>query len=295
MSKKENMMFFTGERYIPNLITGQIAYEHLHRYAFACKYVTGKTVLDIACGEGYGSNLLAKHAKKVIGMDISGEAVTNASRKYAGETNLEFRQGSCVNISFESGYFDVVVSFETIEHLAEHDKMLDEIKRVLKKDGILIISSPNRKTYTDDPGHKNEYHVKELYLHEFSDPLVSRFEHVDILGQRLTFSSHLWPLKKTGNVEIIHYFGDDLKVDASTTAPYEAMYFIAICTNSIHQDGMAGIDSLFTHKTDVLYADYIRNKVESITEKDLQIQSLLNSYSWRITAPLRKLAGLLKK
>jgi len=137
MSKQGNELSFTGERFIPTE-EGSIAYEHLHRYAFACDYVSGKTVLDVACGEGYGSSLLAKRAEKVIGVDLSEDTILHAREKYGNQPKIEFFCGSAADIPCKTGYFDVVVSFETIEHLAEHDRMFDEIMNSLVVFGVVL-------------------------------------------------------------------------------------------------------------------------------------------------------------
>ena len=158
-------MEFTGERFIPE-VHGNIELEHLHRYLLACKTVAGKTALDIASGEGYGSAMLARTAHKVIGVDISQEAVSHAQAKYIAK-NLEFRLGSCSKIPLDDASVDVVVSFETIEHHNEHEAMMKEIKRVLRPGGVLVISSPDKLEYSEKPGYSNPHHVKELSRGEF--------------------------------------------------------------------------------------------------------------------------------
>src|ERR1700694_2221819 len=112
-----------GERFVPGEMHGNIEFEHRHRYLFASQLVSGKAVLDIACGEGYGSALLAKSARRVIGVDIAERAVEHAKQRYQAE-NLEFATGSCAAIPLGDGAVDVVVSFETIEHHAEHEAMM---------------------------------------------------------------------------------------------------------------------------------------------------------------------------
>ena len=120
-------MEFTGERFVPGVL-GKIEIEHLHRYLSVTRVVAGKTVLDIASGEGYGSAMLARTASKVIGVDISLEAISHAQEKYQAQ-NLQFCVGSCSAIPIKNASVDVVVTFETIEHHDEHDAMLREIKR----------------------------------------------------------------------------------------------------------------------------------------------------------------------
>jgi ubiquinone/menaquinone biosynthesis C-methylase UbiE len=160
-----------------------VTVEHLHRYAIANDFIEGKVVLDIASGEGYGSNILAKKALKVIGVDIDIESIKNANEKYI-KNNLKYIVGSADNIPIESNSIDVVVSFETIEHHNKHDEMLLEIKRVLKKDGLLVMSSPDKKNYSDIPNFKNKFHVKELYFDEFEELVKKHFDFSDFYVQK---------------------------------------------------------------------------------------------------------------
>lgn len=162
--------------------------EHLHRYAIAMELVQDKKVLDIACGEGYGSNLLAKNATHVTGVDIIAGIIQQATAKYQ-KKNLQFLIGTVENIPGADKQFEVVISFETLEHIADHTKMMVEIKRVLQPGGLLIISTPDKKNYTDKTGRNNPFHVKELYEEEFKSLLHQYFKNVQILSQQITLSS----------------------------------------------------------------------------------------------------------
>ena len=185
IGNKPSTFEFTGERFVPG-IEGETSTEHLHRYLIACEFAGGKVVLDIACGEGYGSTMLAGVASQVIGVDISEEAVAHARSKYASE-NLEFLEGRADEIPLPEGSIDLVVSFETIEHHDKHAEMIAEIHRVLRPDGMLIMSSPDKREYSDVPGYSNPFHVKELYLDEFTTLLDQHFQNVAILGQRICY------------------------------------------------------------------------------------------------------------
>src|SRR5687767_13069224 len=103
--------------------------EHLHRYALASFLSENKVVLDIACGEGYGSNLIARKAKQVVGVDIDVATIGLAQKKYI-VPNLEFKVGSAAEIPCNDKFFDMVFSFETLEHHDKHTEMMQEIKRV---------------------------------------------------------------------------------------------------------------------------------------------------------------------
>lgn len=199
----EEIKTWTGERLETDVFT-ETSIEHLHRYAIAIELVQHKKVLDIACGEGYGSNLLAKNAAHVTGVDINNEVIKLAIKKYQ-QPNLDFSCGSVENIPLPDKKVDVVVSFETLEHVADHEKMMIEIKRVLVTGGLLIISTPHKKNYTDKTGYKNPFHTKELYEEEFAALLNKYFKNVQLLDQQITLSSvitaeNVQGLKKyTGN------------------------------------------------------------------------------------------------
>ncbi|MFQ6817780.1 MAG: methyltransferase domain-containing protein [Blautia sp.] len=170
---------YTGERFLPQECQGEMAAEHYQRYRFAARLVKGKKVLDAACGEGYGSSLLAEEAAEVTGLDIDSRTVENAGRKYGNE-KLSYKNGSIEQLPFADQSFDVVVSFETIEHVGEkiQQKFLEEIRRVLKPEGMLIMSTPNRAVYTDLVEGENPFHIKEFYVNEFQEFLGSRFTNI---------------------------------------------------------------------------------------------------------------------
>jgi glycosyltransferase involved in cell wall biosynthesis/SAM-dependent methyltransferase len=187
----EAQLEFTGERFTPER-DGPIAHEHLHRYLFALQFCAGKDVLDIASGEGYGAFVLARVARRADGVDLSPEAVRHAVARYRRE-NLTYRQGSCTEIPIADASVDVVVSFETIEHFTEHERFLAEIRRVLRPGGVLIISSPDRVTYSPPGKPANPYHVRELTSDEFKRLVDSHFEHVEFGGQKATAGSLILP------------------------------------------------------------------------------------------------------
>lgn len=187
-----NELAFTGERFIPGT-RGEIWVEHWHRYHFAARWVAGKRVLDVACGEGYGAALLARTAAHVTGVDLSAEAIAHAKGAYAEVGNVEFLRASCTQTPIADASIDVAVSFETIEHIAEQAAFLDELARVLKPGGVLILSCPNKLEYSDKRGYNNEFHVKELYREELAGLVDARFPESEWYGQRPSFFSVIAP------------------------------------------------------------------------------------------------------
>lgn len=244
---------FTGERFVPEL-SGQIAHEHYHRYAVARELVRGKTVLDIASGEGYGSYLLAEEALSVTGVDISGESVLHARQKYGHRANLRFLTGSCDAIPCDVASFDVVVSFETLEHIDQQDQFLREVRRVLKTDGTFLISSPNMEEYRQGKEEKNPYHRHELTLQEFTALLRKYFAVVKLYGQRVTLESSIWPLDNAASVPWKAFVRDAEGIHSRTCSAYPPEYLLAVCSGTTPKE-IPGA-SAFNNPADDLTRDY---------------------------------------
>ncbi len=183
---------FTGERFVPGL-PGEIWIEHWHRYHFAARWAAGRRVLDVACGEGYGSALLATVAAHVTGVDLSQEAVAHARRAYADLPHLAFESAPCTRLPLADASVDVAVSFETLEHIADQEAFLAEIARVLAPGGVLVLSCPDKLEYSDKRHYANAFHVRELYRAELAALLGARFPACEWYGQRPTFFSVIAP------------------------------------------------------------------------------------------------------
>jgi O-antigen biosynthesis protein len=222
------MIEFTGERYVPSE-TGEIRHEHVHRYAWCTDLVRGQDVLDVASGEGYGSKILAGSARSVIGVDVSEEAVAHATQRYADVGHLRFQQGSADKLPLPDSCVDVVVSFETIEHLHAQEAMIREIRRVLRPGGCLVMSSPNKKVYSDQAGYHNEFHVKELYFEEFRSLLEAHFGAARYLGHRISVGSTITPLDPDASLGYYSAFTDtgDAVVPRAA-AVKDPVYYIAV-------------------------------------------------------------------
>ncbi|OLP44891.1 glycosyltransferase [Rhizobium oryziradicis] len=242
---------FTGERYMPS-IDGNIYLEHMHRYYLAKGFVQGKEVLDIASGEGFGSAILAQAAKSVIGVDISEDAVGHAQAKY-GSARLSFRPGSCEAIPLPDASVDVVVSFETIEHIEAHEVFLKEIKRVLRPNGSLIISTPEKEAYTIATGLVNPFHVKELFRREFDTLLSRHFNYVSMHGQVIGFGSLIAP---EGQPSV--FVETNAVTGTSTSGIKTPMYMIAVASDDAA--GCKAIGGFFSQ--DIQSSEPVLKRVE---------------------------------
>ncbi|MGU3422383.1 rhamnan synthesis F family protein [Methylobacterium sp. D54C] len=180
---------WTGER-LTSGTSGQIEVEHFHRYFIARHLCRNLDVLDLAAGEGYGTAFLAQTARSAIGVELSLDAVRHARQSYV-RPNLTYLTGDARSIPLRDKCVDVVVSFETIEHFYEQDRFLEEIRRVLRPGGKLIISSPNRDVYSQPETAANPYHALELSAQEFSSLVGKYFSNIHILEQRAVLGSAL--------------------------------------------------------------------------------------------------------
>ena len=171
-------LFWTGERIIPE--DGRYMFRrHLQAYQFSADFCEKRIVLDAGCGEGYGSYLLAESGMHVVGIDVSPEAINHAKEKYIRD-NLEYRVMDVSNMNFADGTFDVVVSFQVIEHMHDFEAFLKEIKRILKIGGLAFISTPNKSLCEGQATGK--FHIKEWRYDEFMNLLNGYFDKVQYYG-----------------------------------------------------------------------------------------------------------------
>jgi len=175
----------------------------LARYRFAASRVSGKLVLDVACGKGYGTALLLKNgARRVVGVDISEQALDFA-RKSVFHNGADFILADASGLPFKAGSFQIIVSFETLEHLSKSEEFLSEVVRNLSTSGLFILSTPNRRVFS--PFFRSSYsplHKKEYTLGELAALLRRFFGKIDFFGQEIIFR---WDLLHYGQ-RLYHRF-----------------------------------------------------------------------------------------
>jgi SAM-dependent methyltransferase len=317
---------FTGER-LTSGQAGQTEFEHLHRYFFAREFCRDKDVLDIAAGEGYGSAYLAQQARTVIGVEIAEAMVAHASDSYP-QNNLNFRKGDARRLEFAAKSFDVVTSFETIEHFCEQAEFLDEVSRVLRPNGVFIVSSPDRDIYSPPGSPVNPFHARELSRQEFEAMLRARFVHCDFYAQRpMTGTALLLDSAGAGqgSSRTFERRGDQ-HFEASSGLP-RAPYVVAVASNAAPAERF---DSVYIETSDIegyarnmaallaqqaeqfgqqidglqqelqaaaraaeIAEDRIQSLAAQILSMATQIQSIETSTTWRWTAPIRRAANRL--
>ena len=297
-------MDFTGERYIPTFEDPQISLEHWHRYLMASKWVKGKRVLDVACGEGYGSMVLAQNARSVVGVDVDRYTVRHASSKYLRD-NLEFSVGDLRHLGdlFPAGTFDVIVSYETLEHVDVEVQrtFVASVHNLLSPQGVFLVSTPNRLLYSDEPQYHNAFHVSELYRDEFEKLLESHFSIVDLYGQNIVSGSYLWPT--TAGTEFYEYqLGLTIHGFRPVDEPKPALYFVAVCykqpdapvrPTSLLLDGAQRLIGLRNEMINKLQNDVSNHQTELATREEeiASLQRELDTLREEITLLQEKLAS----
>lgn len=181
---------WTGERCVPWAPDVQVVYEHLHRYLWVRSFVAGKDVLDLGSGEGFGAAILGETAARVHGVDLDATTVEHASLNY-GTGAITFAEADATALPADlDDTFDVVVAFEVIEHVQDHDALIEGVRRVLRPGGVLVVSTPNRLLYETVEGG-NPFHVHELSDTEFSALLTEHFSSHVVLSQRAAEGSRI--------------------------------------------------------------------------------------------------------
>jgi len=268
------------ERFVPETMPGLIRAEHEGRYRWAAGAVEGKEVLDAGCGVGYGAQILAEAgASRIVGLDIAAEAVEAAVLR--ADSIGEFVVGDLEQIPFTPSSFDVVVCFEVIEHVDRRELVLDELRRVLRSGGVLIVSSPNRDVYL--PG--NPHHMHEYTPSELQAALTKRFRHVALYRQ------HQWISSLITDDAGLQTRSSGVEIAASVRkvagiAPGEEVYTLAVAA-----DGplpVMGGAAILTGAIDLRWWHDKVTALEHERRADREaMDALLGSVSWRITAPLR--------
>jgi ubiquinone/menaquinone biosynthesis C-methylase UbiE len=254
----------SGERFLPGVEgKAEIAYDHLVRYRFAGRFLEGKKVADLGSGSGYGSYSLSKVAREVKALDLSDEAVAHASSHYV-EPNLSYQIGDVTRLPFEDGSFDAATSFEVIEHLDDPEKLAVEAKRVVKDDGIFIVSTPDKQTYSNDRNAVNLYHSREMYAPEFKEMLERHFEHVDIYRQGAISGSLITrnpeELNPDGRAEMESAPFSLEEPDFGPEVPI-TLYIIAVCTNGPPPEPLT-YPYLVLDRDRLIYEDYEQRYVK---------------------------------
>lgn len=243
-TKKEKKIILPNdfERMIPEYHKHSLIYgEHIVRYLSAASLLKGKIVLDIASGSGYGTQILSREAKKVIGVDISEDSVEYAKQNY-GSNNTTYLVGDGEKIPLPDKHVDVVVSFETIEHIEDYKQFMAEVKRVLKDDGLLVLSTPNDLEFAEG----NHFHLHEFKEEELIKLTEEYFEFNTSYFQGTWNYTAL--LEKTS---INHEFYKPLTtLNAAPLKPENYLYFFMLCSNRAITEKVQELAVISEHYSD---------------------------------------------
>lgn len=202
----------TGERIFLEKETPLMIARHFCAYKFAKDYALGKDLLDIGCGEGYGSFFLSGFSRKVTGIDYDQEIINYAKNKYQKD-NLVFYKMDITELRFLNNRFDVICAFQLIEHIQDTKSFLEDVGGLLNNNGVFICSTPNRLDASPNSNTPlNRFHVKEYLCDEFKELLQTYFNKVEIFsltrGRKLNFYRRL---KKIGLLNFLPVKVDPVK------------------------------------------------------------------------------------
>lgn len=272
---------------------------HIGRYKTALPFIENKIVLDIACGSGYGTKLISARAKKVYGVDVDKNAINYAKANYLAD-NIVYKQASGLSIPLEDNSIDVVVSYETIEHIANYKKFLAEIKRVLKPEGVLILSTPNDEEYPEG----NHFHYHEFKHKELTTLLKNYFKNIDEYFQTYwLFSTILPEASQTTEWE------SSMKVlNTSPIKPDKCIYFFMICSDKKIDAKIDQLGVIGEHYRPM--SAYNQNKANNETVSDLKdsnkklelalrttqnrLDEIQKSKSWKLARFMGRIKGKLR-
>ena len=227
------------ERYVPDDGDAKTGLEHTLRYSFARPLCRRRYVLDLACGEGYGSAMVAADAERVLGVDIDEKTVASARERYAHVPNVDFQTGDAHSIDAPDASVDCVLAFEMIEHVDDPERVIAEIRRVLRPTGFLLVSTPNAPKNPENLPGANPFHLHAFDERSFDALLAPAFNDRSYLGERVVAAAALWALD-----------GGQVNGGASEASEYEALhaaltglaptYLLAVASN----DGSAPIQGI---------------------------------------------------
>jgi SAM-dependent methyltransferase len=227
MAVEHRISEHSPERATPEEMSGRLMEsEHRGRYLWAAQMAEGRNVLDAGCGTGYGTDILAAAgASDAVGVDISSDAIEHA-RSLTSRASVEFVLGDLHELPFADHAFDLVVCFEAIEHVDDQARVITELKRVLRPDGLLVLSSPNRHVYP--PG--NPYHTHEFTPEELDEALHDVFSNVRLYLQSPWLAAAVFDAPQSRGVGVdASMLVRTIKIGA--VAPGAEVFTIALASN----------------------------------------------------------------
>lgn len=297
-----------GERYVPEDHRGTYTeVEHQARYSWIAPLAAGRDVLDAGCGVGWGTMRLAASARRAVGLDLDERALANARQRAAGRA--EFIAGDLLALPFSDGSFDLVVCYESIEHVSDPERALDEARRVLRPGGVLVVSSPNRGVYPAG----NPHHLHELSSEELEGSLRRRFVNVAMYRQQTHLAAFLSDDRTYGSADPEAELPGRL-FKASGGRPGDELYTVGVASDGLLAPianvatlgGVLETKQLYEHVNALehrvtlaetqcetvrrTFNDALRARAEAEAARDSAERSLAGlraSASWRVTRPLR--------
>lgn len=263
----------------PTPAKAEDAYNLLTSYRFAQRYVEGKSVADICWSEvGYGTHLLAESAESVAGLTSSPKALEQAREVYPAP-NIHYGNANLPELPYPEEHFDIVIAFEVVENLEWPGDLIAEAKRILKKDGVLLISTPNKQVHYNERNQRDPEHKRELYVSELREILERHFRRVELYRQGAVSGSMIF--KDSGRLSATSVESTRFILTAPSfgDAFPEADLIMAVCSDSevpirestqpyllLDQDRRL-LDECEDHREDI---ELLRDEIRHMQETEVQ-------------------------
>jgi ubiquinone/menaquinone biosynthesis C-methylase UbiE len=305
---KDKSIKDTGERMVPAYHRGHVVYgEHIVRYQAALPIVKDKVILDIASGSGYGTALLGEAASKAYGVDVDKDAIRYAKKNYSSK-KVEFLEGDGQAIPLEDSSVDVVVTFETIEHIEDYESFMDEVARVLKKDGLLILSTPNDKEFPES----NHFHIHEFEMNELESLAKKHFKNIKSYYQGTWVYSALFDEKGLSK----DWEGAVHTMQTAPIEPDKCIYFYLLCSNRKITENASSLGAIAEHFSERKRQEYelsvkkhmddqaaiikhlentARDSGNKVEELQNELKAIHNSKPWKVAKKLQSIKTKAKR
>lgn len=214
------------------------SYNLLTLLGFARRYVSGKNVIFISReGIGVGSSLLSETAKSVVGLTDSEEELGVASRFYPAAPNVRYERAGFPELPHPEGYFDVAVVWSMVERLVSPENLLREVKRVLGRDGLLIVSTPDKQAHSNDRNYKDPEHIREMYVPEFEELVERFFKHVSLYRHGAVSGGIVFKTPANLSRPLVETAGFD-SISKPSPEGVDTCFVLAVCSDDM--DAMPG-------------------------------------------------------
>lgn len=264
-------------------------------YRFAKRYVAGKSVINVGSeGVVYGTQLLSETAKCVVGLTDSSEALRLATTVHSAP-NTSYREADLPELPYPEDSFDAAIAIAVVENLERPEDFVAELKRVLRQDGILIISTPDKQAYSNDRNYRDLIHRRGMYIPMFREMLEQHFGHVSLYRQGAVAGGLIFPFTNELVAASVESMQSSSTRTTFGTKPPITHFVVAVCSDSEvpQEDGapylLLDLERRIFEEYEEQHEDIrlLRDEIQQM--QDTEVQAFLNALQFHTDAAKRNL------